>query len=307
MHGRSMALEAGSLMHDVFGAVRVWQLDRVQHMPRHAQVTALKMYGAERWSKCLERMRVQPRGSREELMELAFGILHTSDWYDDENDRTRTMANMELASIAYIDERMPHMENWPIWVRDKHDPDAPVGIEQVFDIVLEYRDGKEYRFIGTIDGLVEHAETGEKFLDENKTANRLDRGWLQSFDMSYQLTGYCVASTLVFGFPVMRNRVTGLKLKPTNRGEDCIPIQPIERNEETVQHWARWFRHTAELFERYRDDFENAPRYTHSCNRYFRPCSLIPFCTDTAVGRRIQFTQEMIPADLSPSEKAILE
>jgi hypothetical protein len=125
--------------------------------------------------------------------------------------------------------------------------------------------------------------------------------------MRHQVTGYCAASTSVFGFRVLKSRVTGLKIKPTNRGDDVYAFEPIERTEDAIQHWATWVREMAETYERYKDDFENATRLTHSCNRYFRPCSLLTFCSDTADGRQIAFHQQMVKAEPSPSERSVLE
>lgn len=246
---------------------------------------------------------------RDQLLELCFGVLQTSGWKDDEKDSTRTMTNMELASIIYADEHLPKMENWPIYVEDEANPQSCVGIEQVFDVVLTYEDNMEIRYVGTIDGLVIKKATGNYYLDENKTAARLGDAWRNAFDMRHQITGYCAASTTVFGFdkPVYRSRVTGLRIKPTNKGEDVYPFEPIERTVESIDHWATWVRENVEEYERYKDDFEHATRRTHSCNRYFRPCSLLPFCSDTAEGRQLAFNELMVPADPSPSERAVAE
>lgn len=246
---------------------------------------------------------------RDQLLELCFGVLGTSGWKDDERDQTRTLTNMELASITYADEHLPKMENWPIYVEDQANPQSVVGIEQVFDVVLTYEDNREIRYVGTIDGLVIKAATGEYYLDENKTASRLGSGWRDAFDMRHQITGYCAASTSVFGFdkPVYKSRVTGLRIKPMNKGEDVYPFEPIARTWESIQHWGTWVREMAETYERYQNDYEHATRFTHSCNRYFRPCSLLSFCADTAEGRQLAFNELMVAADPSPSERAVSE
>ncbi len=300
-----MALEAGETMHQVYAAVRIWQIQYVQKLPKHAYETGCRIFGKARWDKIIEDAAPREGDEREHCQAIAFATLHSSEWYDDPNDTVRTMSNMEMSAILYIDERMAYMDQWPIYVEDKRKPKSRIGIEQTFDVVLEFSDKKLYRYVGTIDGLVmKHGDV--PYLDENKTASRIDDGWRLSFDMKHQITGYCAASTTVFGFPVFRSRVTGCKIKPTHRGEDVHVLEPIERNEASIRHWANWLRHTADMYESYKDDYEHAPRYTHSCNRYFRPCSLLPFCGDTPEGRSEQFDQ-MQPADLSPSEKAVQE
>jgi hypothetical protein len=293
-------------MHEVFAATRVWQLEHVQGLRLHANAVAHRIFGTERWQKCNEGL-ASLDDDRTRLMQLCFNILHSSGWYDDPNDSNRTMANMEMASIKYIDDRLPYMDNWPIYVEDESNPKCMVGIEQHFDCVVEYSDGKLIRIIGTIDGVVmKKLPKGEWILDENKTAVRLDTGWRDSFEISHQVTGYCACGTSVFGFPMHKSRIIGVKIKPTNKGEDVVPVEPMPRSEESYRAWARWLRYTVDLYEQYKDDYENAPLFTHSCNRYFRPCSLISFCGDTAEGRKQQWS-EMVPIEPSPSERAVQE
>lgn len=303
---RALALEAGETMHGVFAAVRLWQLWKRQGLRDHAEAVGQRIFGGDRWTTILDGLRMGDSHSdpREQLQQMAFNVLHTSEWSDDPRDTTRTMTNMELASMVYIDERLKYMDNWTVWVHDRKNANALVGIEQVFDVVLHYADGIKIRYCGTIDGLSERQFTGDKYVEDNKTASRLDDGWKLSFEMSHQITGYCAASSTVFGFPIMKSRIIGTKIRPTNRGEDCYWIEPVERTEESIQHWAKWVRTKVAEFEEYKDDYEHAPRYTHSCNRYFRPCSLLSFCADSAVGRRAQWDQ-MVPAIPSPSERAL--
>jgi hypothetical protein len=299
-----MALECGSAMHEMFGAVRVWQLSEVQKLPDHAQYTGKRLFGAGRWNKCWKHC-MSHTDQREQLLELCFAILSSGGWKDDDNDRTRTMTNMELATIVYVDERFYGFENWPIYVEDEKNPQSMVGIEQVFDVTLTYEDGKEIRYIGTIDGCIIKAATNQHYLDENKTAVRLGQGWRDTFDMKHQITGYCAASTSVFGFRILKSRVTGLRIGQGSKAEDVYPFEPLERTWDSIQHWGTWVREMVETYEKYKDDFENATRYTHSCNRYFRPCSLLSFCADSPEGRQVAFSESMVDAEPSPSERAV--
>lgn len=253
------------------------------------------------------------------LLQLCFEVLHTSGFYDEPKDETRTMANMELSTIVYVDECIPKMKNWPIWVESKKDPNKRIGVEQHFDVVLTFHSPEDkqlfgtipykveqFRIIGTIDGAVVKAATKNIHIDENKTAVRLDRGWRDSFDMSHQLTNYCACSSIVFGFPIDRTRITGLKIKPSGRGDDIYVAEPLQRNSTMVHHWANWVYDRARTFEAYSANFEEAPRFTHSCNRYFRPCSLLSFCGDTPDGRVAQWEQ-MVPSSKTPSERAVVD
>ena len=53
---------------------------------------------------------------------------------------------------------------------------------------------------------------------------------------------------------------------------------PLTRTKNQREEWFDWFLHSTEMFEAWIDKPISAPRYTHSCSRYFRPCPLIAFC-----------------------------
>jgi hypothetical protein len=243
----------------------------------------------------------------ENLTELCFAVMATSDWTDDPGDQTRTLGNMQSAAIKYCEERLLSMNNWPIYVEDVKNPKCQVGIEQHFDVTLRFEDEVHVRYIGTIDGLVKKKEKDRWYLDENKTSVRLGDGWALSFDMSHQITGYCAASTAVFGFPVMKPRVTGIKIKPSGGPDDIRVLEPEERTAYSLHRWGQWVREMSEKFDRYEKDWEYAPRYTHSCLRYFRPCSLLPFCCDDPEGRQEAFSKQMVAANPTPSERGVVD
>jgi hypothetical protein len=305
---RSMALEAGELMHKVFAAVRIWQLWRIQKLKGHADVTAYRVFGQDMWKKITDKARGQI--GRDELLGLCFAVLHESGWVDDPKDNIRTMSNMEVATIEYVDERIKVMKSWPIWVANEFDSNSKVGIEQVFDVTLQYDDEYKIRYIGTVDGLVLDASRSPMVptLEDNKTASRLDAGFQYATHMKYQFTGYMACSTAVFGIQVFEGRVLGVKIKRSNTGENYVSL-PITRDYDAIAKWGndiRWY--VQNMYEPFGEQgYEEAPRFTHSCNRFFRPCSLIPFCSDSPEGRRIAFEQEMVPVTPSPSERAVLE
>lgn len=239
------------------------------------------------------------------FMQVALETLAVSGWEDNPKDKNRTMANMQLTAMAYIEDRLRWMDSWPIYVENDQDPNSLVGIEQVFDVVVTYGDGKKIRYIGTVDGLVWNKKKKVWAVEDNKTANRLSDAWRMMWDMSHQITGYCLISRVAFTFPVYHSHVIGVKLPPTQT-EDTYPLEPIARDEGSFVVWGRWLRHTVEMYEAYENDFELAPRYTHSCSRYFRPCSLLTFCMDNVEGRQQQW-DEMEASDRSPSERAVME
>ena len=301
--GRALALEAGEAMHQFFAAVRCWQLHFVDKLPDHAMSAGMRIFGEPRWKDIWKQTKKADQPI-DQLGTLTSLVLRSSGYYDDPNDTTRTLANMETAGMVYIRETLKYMENWPIWIADRKDANKPVGIEQIFDVVLEYEDGKRIRYIGTLDGILcERQKAMRITMAENKTASRLDKAWIESFKMRHQITGYMACGQALFEIDMWRARVYGCKLKPTYRGED-VHIEPVVRDKASITHWGNWVYNQVNLFETFKDEWEYAERRTHSCNRYFRPCTLIPFCADTPEGRAEQYSQ-MKEASPSPSERAI--
>ena len=290
-------------MHQFFAAMRCWQLHKFQALPDHAKETGNRIFGEARWHEVWKSCMKQT-GDMDQIGQLAVDVLSTSGFYDDPSDTNRTISNMQTAAVVYARETYSHLYAWPIWVADVKSPLKPTGVEQVFDCVLEYTDGKRIRFIGTLDGIIcNSARKMRVTMAENKTAARMDKAWIESFKMRHQITGYMACGMAIFGFEMYHARVYGCRLKPMYRGED-VHIEPVSRTKDDMQHWANWVRRQVEHFEEYSVDWEHAERRTHSCNRFFRPCALIPFCADTPDGRREQWDQ-MIDVVPSPSERAV--
>jgi hypothetical protein len=275
---RQMALEMGSAAHEVFAAVRLWQLKSYQSKDDLADYHGPRLFGATRYAQMLSSVdnREDPR-----TQSLAFCLsaLETSGFYDDPSDRRRTMTNLEEGCIAYIDRW--DWNRMPVWIRDEDDTHSDIGIELPFDIVLQFvlEDCRvfSFRFVGKADGL--HTRNGELILHENKTASRLDEAWRQSFLLSSQITGYCLALGVFAQGGIEKAEVYGMSIPlPKNYDFGGIVRESVSRHSHHFERWFAWFLHTALLDQQYKDDPFNAPKYTHSCNRYFRPCSMIPFC-----------------------------
>lgn len=275
----------------------------MQKLPEHAQITGERIFGVDRWVEIWKNVNKRP-GEMDQIGQLAVDVLNTSGYYDDPNDATRTLANMQTAAVVYARETYPYLYAWPIWVDDPKSPLKPVGVEQVFDVVLEYEDDRRIRYIGTLDGILCNSSKNNRItMAENKTAARMDKAWTESFKIRHQITGYMACGMATFGFQMWHARVYGCRIKPMFRGED-VHVEPVSRTQDDIQHWANWVRRQVEIFEEYQHDWEHAERRTHSCNRYFRPCVFIPFCGDSPAGRREQWDQ-MIDVIPSPSERAI--
>lgn len=293
---RALALEAGSAMHEVFSAFRLWQIFRIQNLPHHFKHHAVRLYGLDRYEACWK----EKPNKRDEVMSFCFEILNSGEYYDDPGDKIRTMANMEVTTIRYTDEQLKVMDRNPIWIQDLNDPTALVGVEIPFDIVVD----DAIRYIGTIDGIVDHIVDHER-LDENKTASRLDEAWREAFRVKFQPTGYTVAGRLVTGKHITKTRIIGVKIKQTNSMEDYLSFME-ERDDEHFISWYDNLWYTHYLTVGYEGRYLNAPMFTHSCNRYFRPCGFIDLCAGSIEDQQLMYdSMEVTP--LTPSEAAIIE
>ncbi|MCI0557503.1 MAG: hypothetical protein MN733_03330 [Nitrososphaera sp.] len=327
---RAMALEYGAAAHEVFAAIYLWQVGFIQNLPEHMHYHATRIFKSPtRFAEALKTKDASP-DQRDHLISLGFNILHSGSFFDDPWDTIRTVNNLEVGIIKYVDNVLPSMPDWPIWIADLQNPEAIIGVECSFDIELErtinlintkphrdtsvsrgYLRGDEtevVRYIGQLDRLHDkpRKDTNVLILGENKTGSRLGDSWRLSFDMSHQATGYMLAAYTLTGRECVESRVHGLKNKQTGHSDDFSPISPLFRTQETFETFIDWAIYSKNVLERYKDDWENAPRFAHSCDRYFRPCSLIPFCCDTPEGRIEQFN-EMVQADMSPSERAVMD
>lgn len=302
--GRSMALEAGTVMHECFSAVRLVQLGhpKAQSLREHMQYHGERLFGIERWGAMLAGWDDTDLDST--TRSVALECLATGGYVDDPNDRRRTYVNLETA-IMYYAQRWDHAR-YPIWVEDVNDPEKWVGVEIPFDVkVKAYALAtnppiREFRLTGRIDGL-HHTRAGESdlLIQENKTASRLDQAWEMSFDMSHQVTGYAVAAGLFAGVPISRGLVLGLSLPLPRYATDGLKLVSVNRPDFMKARWMQWLEHTITIHDRYVNNLKDAPQHTHSCNRYFRPCSLIPYCASDD-DERADMLSMMVNEEWSP-------
>lgn len=310
--GRAMALEAGSAMHECFSFIRVVSLlqqlrERGKSTEHIAHVWAhqgQRLFGLDRMVFIQEQM----KGASDvvdEAMRGSIAVLNTSGFYDDPRDKRRTLSNLEECIYAYINRwRWDH----PVWIRNHDDPTSDVGIEIAFDVVVTISgmDLFSFRFTGRIDGI--HYDLLNRLtVHDNKTASRLGDAWTSSQPVNHQYTGYCAAASVFAQDVVSRCDVLGLAI-PLPRAYDYggFAREQMQREPHHYKRWLQWLVHTVQLTRAYAGDPYAAPKYTHSCSRYFRPCQMIPFCyADDEEQRRI--IGEMEFDEWSPLNKEVLD
>lgn len=293
---RNLPLECGKAMHEAFAWVRLCTLMAQEHGGVAASGSTF-YHGTRLFGDRLEHI-VKEAGGPTDLIDYtkrgAIAVLDTSGYYDEPRDKRRTLVNMEEAILHYIDRwRWDHV----VWQRDPSDPTSDVGIEWPFDIVVQIGEMR-FRHTGRIDGI--HWQHDKLVVHDNKTASRLNDAWEMSFATSSQVTAYCVAASVYTQHVVSTADILGLAIPlPKSYDYGGYVRTTAARENHHYRRWLSWLRETVQLYERYADDPYGAPMFTHSCNRYFRPCSLIPFCdADDDEQRRI--VAELVHDEWSP-------
>lgn len=289
--GRNLAIECGKACHDFFAAVRMWELTQRLHkdlshieVPR-IQSHAYKLFGRERW----ESMCSQPQDSdpQTNCLNFALDALHTSGYYDDPSDRKRTLANMEASCIAYLQRYF--QSDMPV-----HVDDNIIGVEVPFVLEVTRINDEAYQnnpasganakvtahyYCGRIDGIQQYGS--DLVVCENKTAAQLSSTWKTSFAISAQVTGYTIAGSALLGREVSNAFVMGCQIPLPRDVYNGVVFEPQSRTESDRLRWCEWFFHSVRTYEAYIEDPTLAPRYSHSCNRYFSACQFIPYCSST--------------------------
>jgi hypothetical protein len=133
-------------------------------------------------------------------------------------------------------------------------------------------------YCGRIDGLHTMGPGGAVVVCENKTASRLSDVWRMAFSISHQVTGYMIAAQCIADEPVNNALVMGVQIPLPRDMFDGVNFELVTRTNSDRIRWCEWFFHSSDMFETYLYHPTEAPRYSHSCNRFFSACQFIPFC-----------------------------
>ena len=303
---RAMPLEAGAAAHEGFAATRWYQFYTKQASTKLLKSIAdqegVRIFGEKRFEIMVGSLD-NSQSDRTNIINFVLEALYSYDFYDDPSDNKRTVSNISEGLICYVDAY--DLERYPIYVTDVNDPNATIGIEIAFDIVVTFKYSemgeqrtKQYRFTGKLDGL--HWDRARLMVQEAKTGSRLDDSWLSQWILSHQITGYCIATATFTGEECLRAQVAGMKIPIAKNPMDTIRKETVNRAQDPFfNKWAEWFIHTAEMDQTYKDDIFSAPMYTTACNRYFRPCSFVPLCVADAEEKAL-ILEEMVIDEWSP-------
>lgn len=324
--GRATALEMGAMLHEAFAVCRLALLQEQGYVD-HAQHHGERLFGEDRWEAIVGKGldAIVPEYTVENIYRAGMAAMDTFGWEDDPYDNKRTMANAQDALGLYVEDWVSRHDTL-IWVADENDPKAPIGVEIKLDIVISLtvtqyvlrqlgpppvcvrhisHDLAEisFRYVGRMDGIGMHGDTANPIyaVHENKTASRINEAWKQSHLLSHQNTGYCVAASLYTGRVVQHAYAIGLVIpKPKRDVFNGVVWELTTRQNYHILRWLQWVLQTCEVIWKWTDDPINAPMYTHSCNRYFRPCPYVPLCYEDEDQQHQIFNNEMVLDKWSP-------
>lgn len=315
-NSRAMALEAGSAAHESYAAIRLadlylngasWYPDLdVEEIAvvKMSQLFDDKSSVTKPMSSFLIDILEGSEDTERKILNVALERFSQSGYYEDPSDRRRTVANIEEALIAYV-QRYPIGETMPIIIGDFVGVEIPLDICCEIDYTLDSGEIKSLRcrLTGRIDGLHYKNKTKQTILiEENKTASRIDEAWQTSFQLSHQVTGYCLGASALIGEPVTEGIIRGMAIPlPKSYDYGGIVNVPVKRHDFQFDDWIQWFVETFLIWEKHRKDAANAPKYTHSCNRYFRVCPMYPICLSPP-DERAELLAEMRVEEWSPLE-----
>lgn len=234
-------------------------------------------------------------------------IIDNSGYYEDPEDKKRTIENIKESLMAYCSNFLNIVEDEPVWIADINDPYSKLGIEIPFDVTVKItyianqaEHTQDVHFIGKLDGIHVRKFDNSLIVHENKTASRLDDSWVGQWYKSHQITGYCLAASYFTGESCLQARVLGMQIPVPKYSGYAFRTERVDRENDYFSDWARWVISTIEVVEDYKEHPEKAPMNTHACCKYYKQCAFTPLCCVNEQERIRIINEEMVEQEWSP-------
>ena len=324
---RNMALECGDLCHKCYAAYRA--LSIYYRGKKENKDTLMRIGYKNLYENFYET--VNGELANEELDKVIEDLLHEaenkagmlakyllfSDWiidnsgyYEDPEDKKRTIENIKESLMAYCSNFLNIIEDEPVWIANENDINTKIGIEIPFDVTVKITyiaNGAEHtqdvHFIGKLDGIHVRKFDNSLIVHENKTASRLDDSWIGQWYKSHQITGYCLAASYFTGQNCLQARVLGMQIPVPKYSGYAFRTERVDRENAYFSDWARWIISTIEVVEEYKDHPEKAPMNTHACCKYYKQCAFTYLCVNSSQERKRIIEEEMIEHEWSPLDE----
>ena len=306
-----MALEAGSLMHDVFSVLNLLQVGIKQKYVAHMHHHGAELFPDDRWDNMWNSAKFDPKKTLNQQVQaiekICFACIATSDFYDDPDDKNRTISNIELCTLALIEHFLSALQDFDIQITDPIEFSRPIGIEKSLDCVFHFKHNYEtidmLRCIGLADAVYQNKETGAIALAEYKTTSMLNQGWTNAFGMRHQLTLYNALLQGYFGRQQNFNTIVVGSAIPVRSTSNPVQHFMVPRDQEHISAMLNTFVYAREMIRATEEAPLMAPTFTHSCNRYFRTCALMDLCTASQEDQAVMLDGMVVADERSPSEE----
>lgn len=283
---RLLAPEAGAAMHRFFAAWNAYD----DSLPLH------HVFKPDE----LAQMHEAAEASGDPKLSFAMEALYLSSYCDSAADNKRTLVNMENAC-----------RKWADFQTGRAHKVLAVEVKFRYVLTLEYQEGcttlrrHDLVYCGAIDAVCENAQ-GAQFPIDYKTTSRINDAYDAQWHLNPQLTGYWLY----------------LKLLEHEDGVCVAPYAGLEAILLPVPRESRLPVHTRDLYDRTDNEIDVFNQYVFeamdvwtangdtpwaaapnpiSCNRYFRPCSMLPFCRlANDEERKDVFMNEMVTHEWNP-------
>lgn len=280
----SQSLKFGRLGHDCFAAIRLWWLANRQNFDKEILIKKCKNLKLEEF--VLEK---NDNDAQTALSMVVYNVISNSGYEDNIKDKKRTKENLLISMNSYISKFIELMKTESIWFdKDK------IGVEVPFEIVIN----DTFVFIGRIDGIHKTNGTGKILPVENKTSSLINEEWLNQWELSNQIQGYCVAATHFTGIECDAARIIGLQ---TPEGKTS-PWQSsiIYKNMASIRDWFMWLYACVNLKNK------NITQCIHNrsaCYNYFRMCDFSHICMAKSDDERMRLINDLHDITWNPIEQ----
>lgn len=216
--------------------------------------------------------------TQSEAVELGWrAIVEDYGRYDAEHpnnagyDTHKTCERMAGALLYYFDV-WPFESDFliPVRIGDR------LGVEVSFTLPIDLphpQTGEPLLYYGRFDMLAQHRQSGEFYMDDEKTASQLGNSWVKQWRLASQFTGYAWAMREM-GYPVTSGIIRGISILKTgyNHGQALV-----QRPKFLIERWyEQLLRDIKKMIECWDTGYFDH-NYGPSCSAYGN-CSFLDVC-----------------------------
>lgn len=278
---RELALEMGTALHQAFAAHHL-------HYAFHQMGCSLAMvhrglvrvYDLEQVGDLLDKI------EQKDAQWFCTEALLATGYYDDPDDKRRTLTNMETSFTQYL----------AAYNLD-HSPPAIIGDEIAVELDVEFvidTGADRFRYIGRVDKITEDYRVVDL-----KTSTGIKGKWAKQWETAHQPTGYMAAVRTMLNASCNSGEIIGLQVPLPKNILDGVQVVQIYREERQFDEWLKWVINARRYMRVWDGREHEAPMHTQYCFRYFSPCPMIDLCA-ASTDDYIEGMKELEPYNWNP-------